>query len=59
MFELSGFELSGTKYKTFLLQTQGTWKFVRNNESSNYAAFQSTDVHCINACMPLLGYPYH
>ena len=35
MFELSRFELSSTKYKTLLNQTQGTWKFVRNNESSN------------------------
>ena len=32
MFELSKFELSGTKYKTLLSQVQGTWEFVRNNE---------------------------
>lgn len=33
VFELSGFELSDTKYKTFLTYTQGTLKFVQNNES--------------------------
>ena len=32
MFELSKFELSGTKYETLLNQIQGTWKFVRINE---------------------------
>ena len=42
MCELSKFELSGTKYKTFLNQAHGTWEFVRNNEK-----FELTDVYCI------------
>ena len=40
MFELSKFELSGTKYKTLLNQVQGTWEFVRNNEKFELSGIQ-------------------
>ena len=45
MFELSKFELSGTKYKTLLSQVQGTWEFVRNNEMFELSGIQ------INGCV--------
>ena len=46
-FELLEFELSDVKHKSFLRQTQRTSKCVRNNESSNEAAFELPDVYCI------------
>ena len=45
MFELSKFELSGTKYKTLLNQVQGTWEFVRNNEKFELSGIR------INGCV--------
>ena len=45
MFELSKFELSGTKYRTLLNQVQGTWGFVRNSEMFELSGIR------INGCL--------
>ena len=45
MFELSKFELNGTKYKALLTQVQGTWEFVRNGEMFELSGIR------INGCV--------